>query len=190
MNNAFVQTLFDEPLDIVGDIHGEIEALNHLLDVLGYDEQGHHPEQRKLIFVGDLCDRGVDSFAVIQRVKALVEQGKAQCVLGNHEDMMIQFCENSYNSMHWFKHGGLACFNNYDNDDELISDAQWLKNLPRLIILNNFIDKMGRSLVVSHAPVVDYLDYYLHIREKIEINPKEPKYLKVVWGIGYKFESE
>ena len=25
-----------------------------------------------------------------------------------------------------------------------------------------------------------------HIREKIEINPKEPKYLKVVWGVGYK----
>ena len=28
-----------------------------------------------------------------------------------------------------------------------------------------------------------------HIREKIEINPKEPKYLKVIWGIGYKMES-
>lgn len=27
-----------------------------------------------------------------------------------------------------------------------------------------------------------------HIREKIEINPKEPKYLKVIWGIGYKIE--
>ena len=27
------------------------------------------------------------------------------------------------------------------------------------------------------------------IREKIEINPKEPKYLKVVWGIGYKVEK-
>mgnify|MGYP000133994378 CR=1 FL=1 len=27
------------------------------------------------------------------------------------------------------------------------------------------------------------------IREKIEINPKEPKYLKVVWGIGYKMEK-
>ena len=25
-----------------------------------------------------------------------------------------------------------------------------------------------------------------HIREKIEINPKEPRYLKVVWGVGYK----
>ena len=28
-----------------------------------------------------------------------------------------------------------------------------------------------------------------HIREKIEINPKEPRYLKVVWGIGYKIEK-
>ncbi|MFU2422579.1 MAG: response regulator transcription factor [Bacteroides sp.] len=29
-----------------------------------------------------------------------------------------------------------------------------------------------------------------HIREKIEINPKEPKYLKVVWGVGYKVEKQ
>ena len=28
-----------------------------------------------------------------------------------------------------------------------------------------------------------------HIREKIEINPKEPRYLKVVWGVGYKIEA-
>lgn len=28
-----------------------------------------------------------------------------------------------------------------------------------------------------------------HIREKIEINPKEPQYLKVIWGIGYKIEK-
>ena len=29
-----------------------------------------------------------------------------------------------------------------------------------------------------------------HIREKIEINPKEPRYLKVVWGVGYKLENQ
>jgi DNA-binding response OmpR family regulator len=28
-----------------------------------------------------------------------------------------------------------------------------------------------------------------HIREKIEIDPKNPKYLKVMWGIGYKVED-
>ena len=29
-----------------------------------------------------------------------------------------------------------------------------------------------------------------NIREKIEINPKDPKYLKVVWGVGYKIEKQ
>ena len=28
-----------------------------------------------------------------------------------------------------------------------------------------------------------------HIREKIEVNPKDPRYLKVVWGVGYKVEK-
>ena len=28
-----------------------------------------------------------------------------------------------------------------------------------------------------------------HLREKIEINPKEPRYIKVVWGLGYKIEE-
>ena len=29
-----------------------------------------------------------------------------------------------------------------------------------------------------------------HLREKIEINPREPRYLKVVWGVGYKVEKQ
>jgi len=29
-----------------------------------------------------------------------------------------------------------------------------------------------------------------HIREKIEINPRDPRYLKVVWGVGYKIEKQ
>ena len=29
-----------------------------------------------------------------------------------------------------------------------------------------------------------------HIREKIEVNPREPKFLKVVWGVGYKIEED
>ena len=127
MNNAFVQTLFDEPLDIVGDIHGEIEALNHLLDVLGYDEQGHHPEQRKLIFVGDLCDRGADSFAVIQRVKALVEQGKAQCVLGNHELNLLIDAKREGNG--WF-------FGSPHEDDHKSFTSRQINHQERLNILN------------------------------------------------------
>lgn len=57
--NKFIAKLFNGPLDIIGDVHGEIDALKNLIRVLGYDEKGNHPEQRKLIFVGDICDRGI-----------------------------------------------------------------------------------------------------------------------------------
>ena len=41
----------------------------------------------------------------------------------------------------------------------------------------------------SFAPENTVAVHIRRIREKIEINPKEPKYLKVVWGIGYKIEK-
>lgn len=82
---TLVQRLPDGPLDIVGDIHGELSALLALLVRLGYNSQGGHPENRRLVFVGDLCDRGPDSVGVIQVVQRLVEHGNAQAILGNHE---------------------------------------------------------------------------------------------------------
>jgi len=80
-----VQPLFSGPLDIVGDIHGEIEPLQNLLGHLGYDAAGNHPQGRRIIFVGDLTDRGPDSPAVVRLVRELIESGRAQGVLGNHE---------------------------------------------------------------------------------------------------------
>ena len=96
----FIQTLFDGQLDIIGDIHGEIDALNALLAQLGYDVEGEHPQARKLIFVGDLCDRGPNSLAVIKKVKQLMDAGHAQCVLGNHELNLLIDAQREGNG--WF----------------------------------------------------------------------------------------
>lgn len=41
----------------------------------------------------------------------------------------------------------------------------------------------------SFAPENTVMVHIRHIREKIELNPKEPEYIKVVWGIGYKMEK-
>ncbi len=41
----------------------------------------------------------------------------------------------------------------------------------------------------AYSPENTVAVHIRRIREKIEINPKEPKYLKVVWGIGYKIEK-
>jgi len=82
---AFIAALFDGALDLVGDVHGEHEALDHLLQALGYDAAGDHPEGRRLVFVGDLTDRGPDSVSVVLKVARLVRDGRAQCIAGNHE---------------------------------------------------------------------------------------------------------
>ena len=82
---SLIQALPDGPLDVVGDIHGEWEALAALLQHLGYDAQARHPQGRKLVFVGDLCDRGPDSPAVIARVAEWVAAGRAWVTIGNHE---------------------------------------------------------------------------------------------------------
>ena len=79
-----IQALPEGPVDIVGDIHGEAEALHRLLERLGCDWANGRVE-RPLVFVGDLIDRGPDSPAVVETVMRLVEAGVAQCVLGNHE---------------------------------------------------------------------------------------------------------
>lgn len=82
---SLIQPLFDGPLDIVGDVHGEIDTLRSLLGQLGYSRDGEHPQGRRLVFVGDLTDRGPDSPAVVDLVAGLIEEGRAQCVLGNHD---------------------------------------------------------------------------------------------------------
>ena len=84
----------------MGDIHGEIDALRDLLGHLGYADDGQHPEGRRLIFLGDLTDRGPDSPAVVEVVKRFVEAGRAQCVLGNH-DLNILLKDVKHDN-HWF----------------------------------------------------------------------------------------
>jgi hypothetical protein len=84
-NNSLVQPLHEGALDMVGDVHGEIEALSSLMAHLGYDRDGAHPAGRRLVFLGDLTDRGPDSPGVIDLVSSLIDKGRAQCILGNHD---------------------------------------------------------------------------------------------------------
>jgi Calcineurin-like phosphoesterase len=80
-----IEPLFAGPVDIIGDVHGEIDALEDLLGHLGYGPDGQHVDGRRLVFVGDLTDRGPDSPAVLRKVMRWVRSGRAQCVIGNHE---------------------------------------------------------------------------------------------------------
>lgn len=83
--SPLLQRLPPGSLDIIGDVHGEIEPLRRLLATLGYDENGDHAAGRTPVFVGDLTDRGPDSPAVAMLVRDLWRRGRAFCIVGNHE---------------------------------------------------------------------------------------------------------
>jgi protein phosphatase len=77
------------PFDVIGDIHGCYDELALLLKNLGYSEQPGgawaHAENRKLIFVGDLVDRGPEIPEVVRLVRESVKASAAFCVPGNHD---------------------------------------------------------------------------------------------------------
>jgi 3',5'-cyclic AMP phosphodiesterase CpdA len=97
---SLIQSLPEGPLDIVGDIHGEYAALCDLLGHLGYTMDGQHPQGRSLVFLGDFCDRGHDSPAVLALVQRLVAAGRAVAVLGNHEVNLL--CQKAKEGSGWY----------------------------------------------------------------------------------------
>lgn len=97
-----------------------------------------------------------------------------------------------------YRTGGLAI-----NDDlkEVTVDDEPVKMTPiEYNILLLLMKNQGKVFSISqiyesiwHADAVGADNtvavHIRHIREKIEINPKEPRYIKVVWGVGYKIEK-
>jgi len=86
------------PFDIIGDIHGCYEELCELLIRLGYElnlskvdfPKVSHPQKRKVIFLGDLVDRGPKTPAVLRLVMQMVKHGMAMCVAGNHDVKLMK----------------------------------------------------------------------------------------------------
>lgn len=63
-----------------------------------------------------------------------------------------------------------------------------VKNQGRVYSINQIYENIWNEDAIGADNTVAV--HIRHIREKIEINPKEPKYLKVVWGVGYKVDKQ
>lgn len=90
------------PFDIIGDIHGCFDELLELLQKLGYSVESSnnftfgdgfkvsHPENRKVIFLGDLVDRGPNVPSVLRMAMSVTESGNGLCVPGNHDIKLVR----------------------------------------------------------------------------------------------------
>ncbi|VTS05495.1 AAA family ATPase [Tuwongella immobilis] len=144
------------PFDIIGDIHGCLDELRQLLEKLGYaphettDDDGRPvwavtpPTDRKLIFLGDLVDRGPDSVGVLRLVMRAVREGAALCVAGNHDHKLLRALRGRVSN---FSHGLAETLEQVRGEpDGFIERIDlFLADLPSHLMLDR-----GR-LVVAHA---------------------------------------
>lgn len=81
-------------LDIIGDVHGCAQTLERLLQKLGYSKQAgvYRHRSRKVVFVGDIVDRGPRIREALAMVRDMVEAGSALLIMGNHELHALCYC--------------------------------------------------------------------------------------------------
>jgi polynucleotide kinase-phosphatase len=140
------------PFDIVGDVHGCADELHELLQELGYaaDAGGvpRHPEGRRVIFVGDLVDRGPKNLDVLRLVMRMHAAGAALCVPGNHDVKLLKWLQGAQVQ---HKHGfdrTVAEFDALPRDERASLTAECSRFLDDLV--SHFVLDGGR-LVVAHA---------------------------------------
>ena len=137
-------------LDIIGDVHGHADALILLLDALGYREVGgifSHPS-RQAVFVGDFIDKGPRVLETLRIVRAMVDNGSALAVMGNHEFNAIAYHtedpekpESFFREHNQKNYGQHMATLDQVAASELAEYIEWFKELPV------YLDESGIRIV-------------------------------------------
>ncbi len=148
------------PFDIIGDIHGCYDETVLLLEQLGYvlhqvEDDGNnfglavtHPENRQVIFLGDLVDRGPNAPAVLRLVMSMVRAGVALCVPGNHD---IKLQKKLSGKSVQLKHGLAETMEQLVNESTEFLAA--VRDFLYSLISHYVLD--GGKLVVAHAGILE-----------------------------------
>jgi serine/threonine protein phosphatase 1 len=102
----------------VGDIHGRLDLLASLLDLIELDAQASSSARtRTLVFLGDYVDRGPDSRGVVERLITGLPRGfDTHFLKGNHEAILLDFLDDPWRLDHWLMNGGEATMRSYGVD--------------------------------------------------------------------------
>ncbi|MGK7946474.1 MAG: metallophosphoesterase family protein [Microcystaceae cyanobacterium] len=115
---------------IIGDVHGHYGALMTLLEAIAPAKDDY------IYFLGDLIDRGPDSAKVVD----FVYQNEYPCLLGNHEQMLLDTIASDKVSSNllqsWVYSGGYTTLLSYDHKIPP-EHIEWMQNLPLYVDLGN-----------------------------------------------------
>ena len=119
---------------VVGDVHGHRESFDALLESLGLGESDH------VLCIGDLIDRGPDSFGVVEAVR---NGERIHSIMGNHEMMMQHAMSAGQSGMgFWLRVGGTQTLDSIpgagDAMDRVRMVSEFLSSLSAEVVLRDY----------------------------------------------------
>jgi len=150
---------------VIGDVHGHYDTLMTLIDAIA-------PTGDDMVyFLGDLIDRGPQSSQVVDFVK----QSPFLCLLGNHEQMLIDILGGG--EVHgpalqaWLYSGGHSTINSYGDDGVSKDHIAWMRTLPTYMDLGD--TWLVHAGVHPKIPIEQQTsDQFCWIREEFHSSPK------------------
>ena len=133
--------------DVIGDIHGQADKLETLLQRLGYVRKFGGwvpPHGRQALFLGDLIDRGPEQIKVVNIVRSMIDAGYARSVMGNHEFNAIGYMTERRGAPGEFlrKHSEKNKSQHVEFLDQVVEGSgmhreliEWFKSLPPMLDL-------------------------------------------------------
>ena len=125
---------------VISDIHGNMEALEAVLKDIETEQAD------KILCLGDLAMAGPEPAAAVERIKALVEEGKIDCIQGNTDKMIADFSEDILKNLQ-SKNEIMA--NALQADVKALNSEQknFLKNLP----VNHEFNYLNTKILMVHG---------------------------------------
>ncbi len=149
-----------ERIYAIGDVHGCLTLLDALLARIADDHAARPRAEGRLVFLGDLIDRGPDSAGVIARVRQLQAQGtwRIDALMGNHEESFVRALDGQPGALRFFlKIGGRETLYSYGlSPDEYprlayeevrhwmhahvpASDREWMRGLSEQVRAGDYL---------------------------------------------------
>lgn len=152
---------------IIGDIHGCSKALQALLECV-------KPEEGKdrLVFLGDLFDRGPDSYQVFQIMQSLAERWGEGFILllGNHEDYLLQPRLTKKQRRIWEQVGRQTTVSSFEKSGARMEDSiPWVKEHTCLFWKTDLFQCVHAGIMVD-PPEVNDLETLVHSHETVLMN--------------------
>jgi serine/threonine protein phosphatase 1 len=135
---------------VIGDIHGGLRALHQIMD------RAKVTTDDTLIFLGDYVDGWSESPQVLDYLIELRKKQNCIFIKGNHDDLVLQWLEESKDNLEWYKHGGEATVLAYDT----VSETKKKLHIEFLQSLQDYyLDEQNRLFIHAGFTNMNGIDY-------------------------------